>query len=492
MPKVTTLPIGAGWLPDLEGSDVLRAGGLRIAKNVLPVRGGYFPMRDKVVFNNTAVTGNPLAGACMEDPSGSWYNFLGTSTKLYRFNKSALTDVTRLVGGNYNGTLWRLCEYGDWVIATNYSDDPQVLKGFTSANFAALGGTPPKAKYALVNSGHLVLAYLNDGTARPKKAQWSARENPEAWAASLTTGAGSQDFPEAVGPCTGLARMGSAFVLTSQGSVTIGYYIGSTYTFGFKWNAVRDKGNYYPGSLVSIGDAVFFWGKDSIYRYDGAALDDVAHGKVKETMMGNINQSFADRVSAAHDKARNLIFWAYPSVESSGDPDRILVYNYYEKRFTLVEMATECIFVGASGGYTIDEVSSIIDSVDTMIDASYWASNSQDPMCVDPADGKVRSFIGAQLQAEIETGEVSDSPYLLFSRGAWSPAIELAGSESCYVKHRYSKAVSQSQAGPFTRNSDGAINFRVTDRNLAYNFRPQNFQKIGSEVMVDYQRAGIR
>ena len=186
----------AGWTPDLSLEDIANIGGLKVAKNILPISKMYKPIQSLAIYNNNTINGTSRMFCIAQDLGGANYNFLATTTKLYRFTKTALTDVTRL-SGDYTGTTatWRMAEYGNWLIATNFSDDIQVLKGYSTANFIALGGSPPKAKYCLLNNDHLILAHLNEGgSIKPKKLIWSSEENIEDFTPSLITGAGYNEI----------------------------------------------------------------------------------------------------------------------------------------------------------------------------------------------------------------------------------------------------------------------------------------------------------
>lgn len=485
------LKIDAGWIPDLSLTEIAQIGGLKTAKNILPLNKGYQGIQDKVIFNDTAVLGTPLNGITFEGSDSIYRNYIGTSTKLYRFTKTAMTDVTRAIGGDYNASYWCFENYGDWLLATNNVDDIQVLKTLGGANFEALGGSPPKAKYMLLRHGHLILANVTEaGVSKPKKLQWCGRENLEDWTTgNLTTGADAQELPEMKGSVTGIGALGDDFVITSEGSTTIGSYLGGVYTFGFKVNVYPNIGCFYPGSFISIGDIVFFWGKDAIHMLVPGGIKDISTNRIKETILKTVNLTYKDKIRTAFDSYSGLIFWAYPSSVSTGNPDKILVYNFIEDRFTLLNIPCHYITLADTGSSTTDEQTTIsIDNTYKLIDG--WGGSSVQLVIVD-TDSKVKTFTGNQLEAELETGEMSELPSVIMVKKMYLRA-EGTPTGEVQVKHRYSTAELQKSNGTSSIKSDATADLRTSNRMFAFNIKMNNFRTINSPLTVELVKTGGR
>lgn len=486
------VPIGAGWTPDLTRREILKVGGLYTAKNILPIQKSYHTLMDKTVYNTTACAGTPINGTFAQDTDGIYYSFLGTSTKLYRFDDTNMIDISRAAGGAYTASSWSFTEYGAWLIAANLADDIQVLKDLTGANFVALGGSPSKARYILLNHGHLILAHLDEsGTIYPKKIQYSAREDIEDWTASLTTGAGSQNFPDMKGIITGLGSIGDAFVIASEDSLTVGYYVGGTYSFAFERNIVQNIGCFYPASFVSIGSKVFFWGKYGIYSFDGNTLTDIS-ANIKKTFFPLINIGYSEKIKIALDLENTLVMWAFPSTESSGSPNRILTYNWSENKFTLIYIDVECLFTASTGGILADSLTTtLIDDVDYLVDSNYWLGKSIQPMCVD-SNNKVNIFTGAALTAELETGEMAELPYMIHVQRAYLPLEGTSSSGNVKVKHRYATIDALTTSAASTIKTDGSVDLRTNNRFLSLYLTLSDFTKLGNEIEALGKTTGKR
>ena len=86
--------ISKGWYPDLIPYEV--KGGLIDCKNLLPYDEFYSPAYDKSDYSSNAISGVPRTGKEFMASTGTRYQFIGTTTKLYRLETDkSLTDVSK-------------------------------------------------------------------------------------------------------------------------------------------------------------------------------------------------------------------------------------------------------------------------------------------------------------------------------------------------------------------------------------------------------------
>lgn len=495
MPTVT-LPIQAGLLSDLAPEDIFKLGGLQTASNVIPVNNQYLPVLDLFTFNSTAISGTPSQGITVQCPNDFvFYNFVGSSTHLYRFTSSAMTNKS---GATYTSPNWQFEQYGNWLIATNELDVPQILKGIDGAgSFAALGGTPPKAAYCLMFNGYLILAHLGDDADLgddAKGIRWSSLENPEEWtSAPATTGGDFQSFPDTIGAITGIKRIGDVFAIFSERSITIGYP-SAGYIFEFKTNYHTNIGCFYPNSLISIGPACYFWGQDSIYMIDvSLQIKDIARGKIKRTLFQDINMSLDNNICICHDKTNSLIIWSYASTGCVSGFDRMLCYNYDTDSFTRITgVSGVALFLGSTAGLSIDELTDMsIDDIVSSIDSNYWLNKSLQPMIVN-ASKKVCTLTGSALEVNLLTGEFQDLPKVVTVTKAYAPIERLTGSASITAQGRYSSLDAYSVNSANSFKSDGTADMRYSNKRLAFNIKGSGFSAITSQLRVDIIERGTR
>jgi len=491
-----TLPIGKGWLRDLPKSMIREVGGLFTAKNVLPIALQYYPVGEPEVFNSTTIGGSTVAsGIAVQGEDGVFRNFVGVGNKLYRVTEGTMATLSASM--TLSSAYWAFEQYGQWLIATNFSNNPIVIKDSSGAGpWKTLGGSPPKAKYILFNNHYMILAYLDEGgTVEPKKICWSALENPEDWTPSRITGAGSQNFPDMKGVITGIGPLGGDFVIASEESLTIGYFVGGNWTFAFRPADFQRIGCKYPGSFISIGDAVFFWGRDSIYKMTpGAPPVDICEGRIKVALFSSINANWHASVRAAHDKRNSLILWSYPSSGNTGATegicDQILVYNYSENRFTHIELDSWMIMEGYGGGVSVDALTQTpIDTPNLpSIDSVDWIAASPSIMILG-GDGVLKTLTGETMKSEIETGEVCDIPSLFMIRRVW-PWTEGSATMEVAIKHRY-RLDREFETWELDSANDG-IDVRVTTRRFILNLQASGFNAIDNKIDVDIEKHGQR
>lgn len=467
---IINISLDKGWQPDYL-SIAMPEGGLSECKNLLPLDEYYAPFYGLSDYSSNAVTGTPLIAKEFVSEAGTKAPFIGTTTKLWRLGANkALTDVTKSAT-TYAGTHWSFAQYGDWLIAVNYTDAPQILKNFHSAsNFVDLAGSPPKARYVLFNNGHLIFANLYESEAAyPKKLRWSAKENVELYTPSLITGADSQTLADADGEITGIATVGSGIGIFHSNSITLGVYSGAPYTYSFLANKVRNVGAI-QGTIIPVENVAFFWDARDIYYFDGNNVHSIGGG-VKKAVLSTLNFGYTNRIVASYDGSRGLIYWSYPTISSSdGTPNRLLIYNIRAKRFSRVDIDAPAIFNFTSGaGAHVDALDSTYPSFDAIpyyIDSPIWGGQVSSFGCIKPSNGKVATFTGDVLQGEIITPEIGGEG--ISTCLSVRPIMQNAVNAQVQISKRLSEAQSVSWSGISNVNPiEGVADVRATGKYLS-------------------------
>ncbi|HEY9211814.1 MAG TPA: hypothetical protein VIQ29_03055 [Ancylobacter sp.] len=188
----------AEWRPDMPALGPWA----REALNVVPAEESYRPL------NDLSGVSNPLAAraqgaAWFRGTAGATRMFAGDASKLYLLSGSTWNDVSRTSGGAYapgGDNLWRFTQFGALAIAVNGVDAPQKFDLGVGTTWTALGGAPPVATFIATVRDFVVMGKIGSA---PQRVQWSALDNTESWASSLTTQADLQELPDG-GNVTGL------------------------------------------------------------------------------------------------------------------------------------------------------------------------------------------------------------------------------------------------------------------------------------------------
>ena len=164
------------WTPDHPD---YRNEGLVEAKNVVPSFKSYKPTKGLAPVSTNAL-GNRCQGfASFKSSAGNITSFAGDSTKLYRYLANSFSDVS---GGTTFSTPadndWQFTQFGNYIIASNGADAPQVWQLDSSTAWANLGGSPPTYWHTAVVRNFVVSGWQPTNR---NKLHWSAIGNHASW-----------------------------------------------------------------------------------------------------------------------------------------------------------------------------------------------------------------------------------------------------------------------------------------------------------------------
>ena len=392
------------FLPDQPD---YKNGGATVANNVIPAANGYRS------FNGVL----PLSGAtdayirgmfAGKDDAGAAAIYVGDETKLYKLDAtdSSLDSISK--SGNYSTAAndrWRFLQFGEAVIASNYSDPIQTITAAGGGLFADLSADAPKAKHIATVRDFVMCAYTNDTTdgEKPYRARWSALGDHTSWAVSATTQADFQDIQD-MGAITGLVGGEYATILMEKGIVRA-QYVGSPLIFEFD-KVQLSRGCKISGSVVALGKNVFYLSDDGFYVFDGQTSSPIGAEKVNNYFLSRFQSSFANRMSAVIDPLRQIVIWSYASVQSDGSPDECIIYNYAVDKWSTASIGLDAISPLFSAGYTLEQLVNISTNLDTLpssLDSPLYKGGEY--FFAGAKDNKIQTFTGDTLPATVETGE---------------------------------------------------------------------------------------
>lgn len=399
------------WRPDVSALDGTHAAE---AKNVIPVSGEYAQF--SALTETTDAVASRIQGAfSATDEDGTSLHYVGTGTHLYSLNGAAWTDRSGATYTTATDGYWKFAQYGDRLIATNYADVPQTILvgGVAFADLDNSAPVAPKARHVGVVRDFVMLGNLNiSGTEYPFRVQWSAIADPLTWptpasAAAIAAQSGKEDLPAEYGPVQHITSGDQFNLVFQQRGITRFDYVGGEGVFTVS-TYERNRGLYCPNAAVQIGSQVYFLGYDDFYVTDGAQTQALGYGKVAKTFFADFNQFYTDRVTVSYDPQNKVIFWSYPSGDSSdGTPDKVIMFNYAEGRWSYAVQSVELLFAARSQGYTLeqlDAVSASLDALPASLDSTIWMGGNPVIYGVSTLH-KLGTFTGSALEATIDTAE---------------------------------------------------------------------------------------
>lgn len=394
-----------GWQPDIP--DLLNPG-VTEANNCIPHIDGFIPLQTFTTATS-ALTARCRGAVAAQDKDGATYVYCGDTTKLYVQAGASFTDVTRTTAyATATDEYWEFAKWGNKVIATNFTDDMQVIT-LGAANFTNLQ-LLFKARNLAVVRDFVVAANTYDGSDGnvPHRVRWSAIGDETSWTVSAATQADYQDI-QGNGGFIQRVVGGEYGVIFQERSVWRMTYVGSPGIFQFD-EVLPGYGTPARNSVVQQGDEVFYLAQDGFKMIvNGTTINHIGADKVDQWFFNNVDSTYVDRIFGAADPVNHVIIWAIPvSGNSGGTPNKLLIFDRSSGKWSSADVELEAVFSGQSAGYTLeqlDSVSSSLDSLPYSLDSRYWAGGS---LYIGGFDGahKLGQFSGSDMEATITTAEI--------------------------------------------------------------------------------------
>tara|TARA_B100000459_G_C8597870_1_gene210601 strand:- start:3931 stop:5610 length:1680 start_codon:yes stop_codon:yes gene_type:complete len=387
------------WLPD---APEYRNEGLVNARNVVPSFKSYRPMKDISPVSTNSLDNRCQGFASFRSSAGNITSFAGDETKLYKYLSNSFSDVS---GGLTYSTPaendWTFTQFGNFVIASNGSNNPVVWELDNSSTFANLSGAPTFWHSAVVRN-FLVTAWQPSNRNR---VQWSSINDHTGW----TAGTNQSDFETIFDTAEITGIVGGEFgIIFGLKKIFQLNFVGGSSIFQLR-TIEQERGCIAHGSIVTVGNTTYFLSQDGFASTDGETSKLIGENRVDDFFDQNLDQSNILRITSGHDPLNKLIFWSYPTTNSSnGNPDRILCYNYSADRWSYIDLATQFVGSAFTTGTTLELLDNISTNIDTgftdSFDSRVWQGGSLFFSAFNE-NNFFSTFSGNSLEAEISIGE---------------------------------------------------------------------------------------
>lgn len=391
------------WQPDAAGVD---SGFLVEARNVYPTQIGYAPVPSISLYGATALPSRCIGMTFARTATGGWVVFAGTTTNLYKLISGVWVDVSRLAGGVYGvptDEYWSFAQFGTKLIAVNFTDDPQVIDVDSGTNFAALAGSPPKARYVGVVGDFVFLAAL---TSNPRVVRNSAINNSTGWTIGVDL-CDEQEFADG-GRITGFAS-GEFGYLTQEKAVRQAIFQpGSDIAFRYE-RVEQERGCSAGYGLVSAARVIFYPSDDGFYAFNGQQLLPIGSQRINKWFRDNSDTSRYFSVLGFTDPYGPRIYWAFYATSASTNFDRLIIYDWKLDRWSYANITAQFWGTFATPGTTLEQLD-VYGSLDTgvpfSLDSRVWEGGRPVIGAVN-ANGELGFLEGAfPLDALITTSEM--------------------------------------------------------------------------------------
>lgn len=397
----------AEFAPDQPSLD---GGASGYVLNVTPVTAQSYGPLPSLQEVGGALDARCQGAASFRGPNGTILNVSGSFDKVYSFDGTAQSDISRTVGGAYAVAaedMWSFAQFGASVIGANGTDVAQLYTIGSSTNFANLTGSPPVGRFAFVVKDFFVLGRI---ASAQNRVQWPDINSITAWAAGQ---ADSQDLPEGgrIMGCVG----GQFGVIFCESAIYRMLYVGTPLVFQFD-QISRERGCAAEGSIAAYEDKIFFWNFDGFWMMQSGNPPVSIGDQRVDNFMGNmVNQTYLYRIVSTVDPIRKLYMIAYPSQSSpDGTPDSMLIYNWNVGRWSQASINVEVLYSArANVGYNLDNIDTLIGNLDATgisFDSNLLTGSPKGTLAAFSTSHKLAFFIGSNLAATVDTIEGQINP----------------------------------------------------------------------------------
>lgn len=201
-----------------------------------------------------------------------------------------------------------------------------VRKCSSSGNDAVLGGTPPKARYALSFGSYLLLAYITDdgsGNTFYSRVQWCDTGLPETWSGG---NAGSVDLLEDPEDITGVGLFGNLITIHKANSIYVGQLVTTSDVFRFDRKATG-VGAVSGATIQNIpsGEQIFL-ASDGLHLFNGITAP-LIDSPIQDELREEMNPAYLYKAQAVYVEELDE-YWVCVPTGSDTEPQTVYKYNW--------------------------------------------------------------------------------------------------------------------------------------------------------------------
>lgn len=319
----------------------------------------------------------------------------------------------------------------DALVLTTQSDTPITINSALTASALTVPTSLTEAKYCIWWNNHLILANVKVTTSYPLRLYFY-----DAGSISAVTDTHYITIPSQDAKITGLATLfGNLYVFTPN---EIHQISGTSYDDFVRVKTSSNVGTVSHWSIQNIENNLVFMSPKGIAVFDGIRSTNISD-KIQTTLDG-LAETRNIYSQSAHYKKRSQ-YWLSVSSSGSSTHDRVLVYDYLNKSWTVFKGInancfintrrsdnTERLYHGDYGGLVYLNDSTSNDN-DVAIDG-YWKSKA-----IDLETSMVKSFRHFTIFAEQEGSYNLNITYEIDFGGKGSSTamtLSLAGNKSLW------------------------------------------------------------
>tara|TARA_R110002124_G_C8963958_1_gene514311 strand:+ start:1622 stop:3178 length:1557 start_codon:yes stop_codon:yes gene_type:complete len=271
---------------------------------------------------------------------------IGSLNKLYRYNGTATTDVTKTSDATTysNSPRWQSEQLGLAMMLNNGSQTPQYMYP-TGTRFADLPNWPSTVTSSCIKPyrSFLIMAgYDTSSTTHPYTVRWSDEYNPTSVPGdyditSTTNLAGENVLTGNNGALVDQMSLNNSQIIYAESGVFAMDFIGAPFVFSFR-EVFSDDGIINRGAVAAFFNKHLVVGNNDIYVHDGNQKESIVDKRVRRTFFNSVQDTRSVFCHTIEDKSEVWICYADEDADNILSANRALVYNWSQNAFTFIDL----------------------------------------------------------------------------------------------------------------------------------------------------------
>ena len=323
--------------------------------------------------------------------------------------------------------------------------------------------------------------------------QWSGINDITVWSGKQSD---SQDLPGSGGQVVAITSGEVGYVFRQNQIIRMDYVGGAVV---FRLSVISpNRGAVYGRTVCQDNRQIFFYADDGFYQINGDQIVPIGVEKVNRFFDLNLNKAYADRICAAVDPFNQLAMWLFPSTSNASNTtgicDKIIIYNYATKKWSLADASASTIFSQFVGAYTVelmDILSQNLENINAALDTDFWSGGQVLLGAID-SDYKASIFSGTANECEIETAEIEGFPGARTNIQGIRPIVDATATVT--VKTRERLADNESESTSVSMRDSGINPVRKSGRYIRANVKVPSGTTFTHAQGIDLvgSKAGVR
>lgn len=412
----TQVPI-TGFEPDNNHAS---PGVITSCENLIPTLKGYKTAKSPANVGMDALASECITSVVAELLDGSRRMFAATADKIFERNGTSWVDRSGSAYAATRDAPWEFAQFGNSTIAATAGSKMQRSTGAGFTDLVSI-----KAKHICAVKGFVIAAGTDEATYGKQDDRWwcSALNDETDWTPSIATQCTTGRLVDSPGEILAIRPLGQDLVAYKDSSIYVGRYAGPPGVW--EWRLIPGRvGVASPNSIIDIGNAHLFIGREDIYLFDGNYPRPL-ESPLKEWLYSRIDKPYMARVSHLYDPYEALVYFFYAAGTTDGLPNECIVYNHKSNKFGRFDplygtTATDKKFIaglnfvgktwdGWSPGYTWDTLPIVgktwDDWPEVTYDSHYWNTSERSPAYFG-MDKKVYSLTATPYKAKYESWHI--------------------------------------------------------------------------------------